>query len=263
MNRIETLFKHKKNDILSVYFTAGFPKAEDMESIILELSRQGADMIEIGIPFSDPMADGMVIQQSSAQALKNGMTLEGLFTRLSGIREKVSVPWIMMGYLNPVIQYGPERFCRKCVETGVDGIIIPDLPFGEYVRDYKPLEKKYGLRFVMLITPETSEERIRLIDTHTNGFIYMVSTAATTGEKERFGESTLNYFERIRKMKLKNPLLIGFGISNRETFRGACSYGSGAIVGSSFIRLLGEAGTIEGAVSGLWEKLGKSQRDRG
>ncbi|MDR1864259.1 MAG: tryptophan synthase subunit alpha [Bacteroidales bacterium] len=240
MNRIQSLFESKPTGVLSVYFTAGFPHLDDTTVIIRELERQGVDMMEIGIPFSDPMADGPVIQQSNGIALSNGMTLKKLFGQLEGIRGEVSAPLVMMGYLNPVIQYGAENFCRRCAEVGADGVIIPDLPFSDYLRDYKPLARRYGLSFIMLITPETSDERIRLIDEHTEGFIYMVSSASTTGAKDRFDEKTLDYFRRINAMKLKHPRLIGFGVSGKETCDAAQQHADGAIIGSSFIRLLSQ-----------------------
>ncbi|MDR2848117.1 MAG: tryptophan synthase subunit alpha [Bacteroidales bacterium] len=251
MNRITSLFKRKPSGILSVYFTAGFPQLETTTAIISTLERHGVDLIEIGIPFSDPMADGPVIQQSSSVALKNGMTLQKLFEQLKDIRKEVSLPLVMMGYLNPVMQYGVENFCRDCAAAGVDGIILPDLPFDDYIRDYKPLADKYGLHFIMLITPETSPERILLIDEHTDGFIYMVSTASTTGAKNSFDEKTLAYFRRINAMQLKNPRLIGFGISNKTTCSTALEHANGAIIGSHFIRLLSNTNTIEDAVKNL------------
>lgn len=238
MNRINELFSRKQNGILSVYFTAGFPAADDTAAIIEALAAQGVDMAEIGIPFSDPMADGETIQNSSQVALKNGMTLSKLFGQLKDIRQKTDIPLVMMGYLNPVMQYGIENFCRDCAETGIDGVIIPDLPFADYLRDYKPIGDRYGLKFIMLITPETSEDRIRLIDEHTDGFIYMVSTAATTGTQNQFSQSTLDYFHRINGMGLRNPRLIGFGISNNATYMAAQAAASGVIVGSGFIKAL-------------------------
>ena len=257
MNRINRLFQDKPKGILSVYFTAGFPQADDTAEIIRELERQDVDLVEIGIPFSDPMADGEVIQQSSTAALRNGMTLNKLFGQLAGIRQDVSIPLILMGYLNPIMQYGVENFCRSCVAAGIDGVIVPDLPFNDYLREYKPLAEKYGLRFIMLITPETSEERIRLIDEHTDGFIYMVSTASTTGTKDRFGDRTLDYFRRINAMSLRNPRLIGFGISNRATLAAAQENAAGAIIGSGFIKQLAARPTVREAVTGLLEQLEK------
>ncbi|MDR0688559.1 MAG: tryptophan synthase subunit alpha [Prevotellaceae bacterium] len=254
-NRIDKLFAAKRRSILSVYFTAGYPQLDDTVSIIRELAAQGADMAEVGIPFSDPMADGPVIQQSGAAALKNGMTLRKLFSQLEGIRSSVSLPLVMMGYLNPVMQLGVEEFCRRCSEVGIDGIIIPDLPFKDYMERFKALGDKYGVRFIMLITPETSEERVRLIDDNTSGFIYMVSTASTTGAKDRFDENTLAYFRRIDGMKLRNPRLIGFGISNKATLDAAFANANGAIIGSEFIRLLGVEPSIADAVAKLVKKI--------
>jgi len=255
MNRIELLFDRKPKGILSVYFTAGYPRLEDTAAIIKTLEQKGVDMVEIGIPFSDPMADGPVIQQSSTIALNNGMTLSKLFSQLATIRESVSMPLVMMGYLNPVMQYGFDNFCRDCVSVGVDGIIIPDLPFDEYIESYKPVAERYGLKFVMLITPETSPERIRLIDRDTDGFIYMVSTASTTGTRESFDDRTLDYFRRIEAMQLRNPRLIGFGISNRATCEVAGRNAEGVIVGSAFIKVLAQEKTVNDAVEKLLEQL--------
>lgn len=257
MNRINSLFTNKPEGILSVYFTAGYPRPDDTVEVIRELERQGVDMIEVGIPFSDPMADGPTIQQSGTVALNNGMTLKKLFAQLQDIRRDVKIPLVMMGYLNPIMQYGLENFCRDCVQTGIDGIIVPDLPFDDYIRDYKPVGDKYGLHFIMLITPETSDERIRLIDAHTGGFIYMVSTASTTGAQNRFDERTLGYFGRIEGMKLRNPRLIGFGISNKATYDAAQQHAGGAIIGSHFIKLLGSEPSVRDAVARLIEDLRK------
>ena len=256
MNRIEELFSRKPNGILSVYFTAGYPGPGDTVPVIRELAAQGVDMIEIGIPFSDPMADGPVIQNSGTVALRGGMSMRRLFGQLEGIRDRVDIPLVIMGYLNPIMQYGTEEFCRECSRLEMDGVIIPDLPFADYMRDFKPLGEKYGIKFIMLITPETSEERIRLIDENTSGFIYMVSTASTTGTKERFDGRTLDYFRRIDGMGLRNPRLIGFGISNPETFAAAQANANGAITGSEFIRLLGSEEDIPAAVSALIRKFG-------
>jgi tryptophan synthase alpha chain len=255
MNRIEILFNKKQKNILSIYFTAGYPQFDDTLTVIKELETQGADMIEIGIPFSDPMADGPVIQQSGTQALTNGMSLHKLFSQLETVRNDVNIPLIMMGYLNPVMQFGLEKFCRTCSKTGIDGVIIPDLPFKDYIESFKALGEKYGIEFIMLITPETSDERIRLIDKNTSGFIYMVSTASTTGAKDSFDEKTLNYFRRIDAMNLKNPRLIGFGISNRTTLDAAFANANGAIIGSEFIRLLGSEPSVKLAVEKIMRKL--------
>jgi tryptophan synthase alpha chain len=255
MNRIDKLFAAKKENILSVYFTAGYPQLDDTVPIITQLSDAGVNLIEVGIPFSDPMADGSVIQQSNAIALNNGMTLRTIFDQLQDIRQMTDIPLIMMGYLNPIMQYGIENFCRDCAQVGIDGMIIPDLPLADYLRDFFPVLDRYGLYCIMLITPETSEERIRLIDESTSGFIYMVSTASTTGARERFDEKTLDYFWRIDRMQLRNPRMIGFGISNRATFEAATKYAAGAIVGSEFIRILGEEDSTHAAVSAFTQKL--------
>lgn len=240
MNRINKLFKDKKNNILSIYFCAGAPELNDTTDIIRTLERKGIDMIEIGIPFSDPMADGPVIQEASNISLKNGMNIKVLFEQLKDIRKQVKIPLIMMGYLNPIMQYGINEFCKKCNETGIDGLIIPDLPFEEYQSTFKVIAEEYNLKITMLITPETSDERIRLIDNNTDGFIYMVSSASVTGVQNKFDENTIKYFERINSMKLKNPRMIGFGISNKQTFNIASSYAAGCIIGSKFVKLLNE-----------------------
>jgi tryptophan synthase alpha chain len=256
MNRIDKLFTEKPSDILSVYFTAGYPNLEDTVPTIQTLAAAGVDMLEVGIPFSDPMADGPVIQHSSGVALANGMTLRKLFSQLNGVRTAgIDIPLVAMGYLNPIMQYGIEEFCRSCAEVGIDGVIIPDLPFADYIRDFKPLTERYGLHFIALITPETSEERIRLIDANTSGFIYMVSTASTTGARDSFDERTLDYFRRVDGMGLRNPRMIGFGISNRTTFEAAAHHAAGCIIGSAFIRLLGESPSIETAVETLIERV--------
>jgi tryptophan synthase alpha chain len=254
-NRITHLFETKKQGIISVYFTAGYPQLNDTVRILKTLQTKGIDMTEVGIPFSDPMADGPVIQASSMRALRNGMTLRLLFEQLRNVREEVQIPIILMGYLNPIMRFGFENFCRKCVETGVDGAIIPDLPFAEYLSDYNPVAERYGIKIIMLITPETSEERIRLIDEHTQGFIYMVSSAAVTGVQKRFGDAKQAYFRRINDMGLKNPRLVGFGISNKATYEAATAYSSGAIIGSRFVQLLDSEPTIGKAVDALLEGL--------
>ncbi|GAB6007576.1 tryptophan synthase subunit alpha [Dysgonomonas reticulitermitis] len=255
MNRINRLFNDKQKDILSIYFTAGFPQLNDTCEVIRELQANGIDLIEIGIPFSDPMADGPTIQDSGTVALRNGMTLKILFDQLKGIRKDVAIPLIMMGYLNPVMQYGFGNFCKQCAETGIDGVIIPDLPFNDYINEYKPVADKYDIKVIMLITPETSDERIRLIDEHTDGFIYMVSSASTTGAQKSFDEKKQDYFRRINSMGLKNPRLIGFGISNKATLEAARQNASGAIIGSKFITLLKESANIKEAVKALKKAL--------
>jgi tryptophan synthase alpha chain len=235
-NRINQLFEKKNKNIFSVYFTAGFPNLNDTVEIIQQLEKNGVDLIEIGMPFSDPTADGPTIQQSSEIALKNGMSLELLFEQLKNIRKSVNIPLILMGYLNPVYQFGIEKFCSKCAETGIDGAILPDLPLDEYEAEFKPVFEKYKLHNILLITPQTSESRIRQIDEASQGFIYMVSSSSTTGAGKKVEDFQKDYFERIVNMNLKNPRLIGFGISDNETFKNACKYAHGAIVGSAFVK---------------------------
>ena len=255
MNRINTLFAKKNTNILSVYFTAGYPKLNSTVEIIKQLDAQGVDIIEIGIPFSDPLADGPVIQHSSQVALKNGMSQHLLFEQLKDIRAITNIPLILMGYINPILQFGFEKLCIKAKEVGIDGFIIPDLPMAEYLQEFKPIADKYKLENILLITPETPEERIKLIDSHSKSFIYMVSSAATTGVQSSFSGSKEAYFERINKMQLKNPLLIGFGISNKETFDSACNHASGAIIGSAFIQSLDENTSEKAAVEALIKKI--------
>ncbi|HML65536.1 MAG TPA: tryptophan synthase subunit alpha [Dysgonomonas sp.] len=257
MNRIKQLFEKKQKNILSIYFTAGFPQLNDTCNVIRELEANGTDLIEIGIPFSDPMADGPTIQESGTIALRNGMTLKVLFEQLKDIRSDVMIPLILMGYLNPIMQYGFENFCKQCKETGIDGAIIPDLPFNDYISQYKPIADRYDIKIVMLITPETSDERIRLIDQHTDGFIYMVSSASTTGAQSNFDDKKQAYFRKINGMNLRNPRLIGFGISNKATLEAAQENASGAIIGSKFITLLKESANIKEAVKALKEALSK------
>ncbi|TWP25197.1 tryptophan synthase subunit alpha [Apibacter muscae] len=251
MNRINQLFKNKPKNILSIYFTAGYPNLDSTVEIIKKLESNGIDLIEIGIPFSDPMADGPTIQASGTQALKNGMTLKILFEQLENIRKEANLPLIMMGYLNSIMQYGFGNFCKKCKEIGLDGAIIPDLPFDDYIKEYKPIADQYDIKIIMLITPETSEERIRLIDEHTDGFIYMVSSASTTGAQKSFDEKKQEYFQKINAMNLKNPRLIGFGISNKETLDAAQKNSNGAIIGSKFISLLEDTNSIDKAIQKL------------
>ena len=255
MNRITNLFQTQKDGILSVYFTAGYPNLNDTASILKALQAKGIHMVEVGIPFSDPMADGPVIQEAATQALRNGMSLHLLFEQLKEIRSEVQIPIILMGYLNPIMQYGFEIFCASCVEAGVDGMIIPDLPYADYISDYKEIADRHDLKMIMLITPETSEERIRQIDAHTSGFIYMVSSAATTGAQQDFNEQKQAYFRRINAMNLQNPRLVGFGISNKATFEAAIAHSSGAIIGSKFVQLLKSEATPAEAVDKLLEAL--------
>ncbi|MBR10905.1 MAG: tryptophan synthase subunit alpha [Rickettsiales bacterium] len=245
MNRIDQAFIDKKDRLLNVYFTAGYPNLEDTLSIAKALDEGGADLIEIGLPFSDPVADGPTIQASSTIALDNGMTLKKLFDQLATLREHVSVPVLLMGYINPVLQYGFEAFCAKCAEVGIDGLILPDLPMYEYEEMYQSVLEKYGLYNVFLITPQTSEERIKKIDSLSKGFIYMVSSASTTGAKSGISTEQISYFQKINSMGLNNKRLIGFGISDNESFSKACEYADGAIIGSAFIKLLEEDSSPE------------------
>ena len=241
MNRIKNKLQQNKK-LLSIYFTAGYPNISDTVSIIQQLEKSGVDMIEIGLPFSDPLADGPTIQASSTTALQNGMTTKLLFEQLRTIRESVQIPLLIMGYFNPILQFGVEEFCKKCAETGIDGLIIPDLPVDIYEAAYKTTFEKYGLLNVFLITPQTSDDRIRFIDSISNGFIYMVSSSSVTGSSDGFGETQTRYFDRIAAMNLKNPLIVGFGINNKKTFEQATKSTSGAIIGSAFVKHLTENG---------------------
>ena len=249
MNRINKLFEAKNENILSVYFTAGFPKLNDTVEIIQQLENNGVDLIEIGIPFSDPTADGPTIQRSSEIALKNGMNLELLFEQLKEIRKSVKIPLILMGYFNPVYQFGVERFCKKCAEIGIDGTILPDLPLNEFEGEFKEFFDKNNLHNILLITPQTSEDRIRQIDAACSGFIYMVSSSSTTGAGKRVEDFQQSYFDRIQRMDLKNPRLIGFGISDNATFTNACKYANGAIIGSAFVKALQSGVKLDESVS--------------
>ncbi|WP_010523334.1 tryptophan synthase subunit alpha [Aquimarina agarivorans] len=241
MNRINKKLNEDKK-LLSIYFTAGYPSLNDTVGIIKKLEDSGVDMIEIGLPFSDPLADGPTIQDSSTAALKNGMTTQKLFKQLAGIRDTVSIPLIIMGYFNPMMQYGVEAFCEKCQELGIDGLIIPDLPVAEYDEHFRETFEKYGLINVFLITPQTSEARIRFIDSVSSGFIYMVSSASVTGSTSGFGNTQESYFDRIGAMNLKNPQIVGFGINNAETFAQATTKAKGAIIGSAFIKMITKDG---------------------
>ena len=244
MNRIDQKFQEGKK-LLSIYFSAGHPNLEDTVPVLKELQKAGVDLIEIGLPFSDPLADGPTIQQSSTRALRNGMTTEKLFSQLENIREEIHIPLILMGYFNPMMQYGIERFCSRCAQIGIDGLIIPDLPVDVYQEEYKSLFDQYGLYNMFLITPQTSEERIRFIDRVSKGFIYMVSSASVTGAKNTFGSEQTDYFKRIAALQLKTPTLVGFGISNAKTFTTATEHSFGAIIGSAFIKFLEEKGVGE------------------
>ncbi len=256
MNRIDQLFASKRRDIVSVYYPAGFPSLDDTLTILDQLQNQGVDMVELGIPFSDPMADGVVIQQAATQSLANGMSLKLLFNQIGSMREKITIPVILMGYLNPIMHFGFEAFCKECQRVGVDGVIIPDLPYKEYMDSFKSVADAYEIKVVMFISPETSEERIRLIDANTSGFIYMVSSAGTTGARSQFAGSSDGYFQRVDAMDLSNPRMIGFGVSSPETFSAACSASAGAIVGSHFVKLLASEPSVECAVTKLLIDLG-------
>ena len=292
VNRINHLFATKCENILSIYFCAGHPTLDSTADTIRTLEQKGVDMIEVGIPFSDPMADGPVIQDAATKALRNGMTLKKLFSQLeeldrsplltspkgeenhpdstSSLQSKEpcpdgkssplggtggGLPLILMGYLNPIMQFGFEQFCQRCVEVGIDGVIIPDLPFKDYLEEYKPVADRYDIRIIMLITPETSDERIRFIDDHTDGFIYMVSSASTTGAQQSFGDQKQAYFSRIQAMHLKHPCMIGFGISNKQTLEAAQSHAAGAIIGSKFVKLYEETQDAGKAMDKLLEAL--------
>ncbi|HEU4555945.1 MAG TPA: tryptophan synthase subunit alpha [Chitinophaga sp.] len=247
MNRIDQLFATRKQGILNIYCTAGFPNLDDTLPVMTALQAHGADMIELGMPFSDPLADGPVIQDSSTRALHNGMSLKKLFAQLKNFRENIHVPVILMGYLNPVMQFGVERFLQQCAETGVDGLILPDLPMAEYEQEYRPLFEKYGLHLIFLVTPETSDARIRQIDALSRGFVYAVSSSSTTGkDKDMKGQQA--YFERLKSLQLKNPVLIGFGIKDKSTFDAACAYSNGAIIGTAFIKALENTTNLDGTV---------------
>ncbi|PCE63613.1 tryptophan synthase subunit alpha [Sediminicola luteus] len=241
MNRIVSKLKENKK-ILSLYFTAGYPNLADTLPTLKQMEAADVDLVEIGLPFSDPLADGPTIQNSSTQALNNGMTTQKLFEQLAGVREHINMPLIIMGYFNPVLQYGVDAFCAQCAQIGIDGLILPDLPLEEYQEHYQPIFEKYGLANIFLITPQTSDARIRQIDAASNAFIYMVSTASVTGSKSGFGPEQTTYFKRVSDMGLKNPLIVGFGIKDQETFDTATEYTQGAIIGSACIKHLTENG---------------------
>ena len=245
MNRINQLFQEKKNNILSIYYTAGYPGLGDTVAIAEALENAGADMLEIGFPYSDPVADGPVIQASSKQSLDLGMDLNLLFEQLKELRKKVTIPVLLMGYVNPVLQYGVERFCKACAEVGIDGCIVPDLPMVEYEEFYKDIFLENGLSNIFLVTPQTSVDRIHKIDGLSNGFIYLLSSSATTGQNLQVSDQTETYFSRIAAMKLNNPTMIGFGISSKETFDKACRYANGGIIGTAFVKSIAEGDIVE------------------
>ena len=244
MNRITSLFNKKKSRILNIYCTAGYPAINSTLEVMRALQDSGADMIELGMPYSDPLADGPVIQASSTKAIQNGMTISKLFSDLKDIRKHIHVPVILMGYMNPALQYGFDKFCAKAAETGIDGLILPDLPMYEFETEYGDIIGKYGLKFIFLVTPETSDERIRMLDRLSTGFLYAVSSSSTTGN-EKSMEQQMGYFKKLQDMKLNNPVLIGFGIKDNETFNAACKYSNGAIIGTAYIRALEENGSVD------------------
>ena len=258
MNKINKLFAERGDrKLLSLYFCAGSPTADCTADVIMTMQRRGIDMIEVGIPFSDPMADGPVIQNAATKSLRNGTSLSTIFQQVKSIKDKVSIHLSLMGYLNPIMQYGIEPFCQSCVDAGISGANIPDLPFKDYLEIVKPVADRYDLRIIMLITPETSEERIRFIDDHTDGFIYMVSSAAITGAQKSFDEAKQEYFRRINAMHLNNPRMIGFGISNKQTLESAQANAAGAIIGSRFVTLLDEHKDADKALDILFDDLKK------
>ena len=246
MNRIEELFGKKNKNILNVYCTAGFPQLDSTLEVMKALQDNGADLIELGMPYSDPLADGPVIQASGSKALENGMTIARLFAQLTNFRSVIRVPVLLMGYMNPVLQYGFERFCSEAAALGVDGLILPDLPMYEFETEYGPILKRYGLDFVFLVTPETSPERISKVDSLSSGFLYAVSSSSTTGKDKNINDQKA-YFERLHKMALRNPILVGFGIKDKSTFAAACQYANGAIIGTAYIKALEQATDIDAA----------------
>lgn len=258
MSRLQKLFERKPADILNVYFTAGYPGLHDTSRIIRALDQAGADLIEVGMPYSDPLADGPTIQESGQQAIQNGMTLPLLFEQIAEARQHTDIPLVLMGYFNPVMQYGEQRFFDRCAEAGIDGLILPDLPIYEYENFYQEGIRKAGLDISFLITPQTTEERIRKIDALSTGFVYMVSNSAITGAKSGISAEQIAYFERIRAMELDCPRLIGFGISSHETFSTACRYANGAIIGSAFIRALGQGQPVETATHEFVQQILKT-----
>jgi tryptophan synthase alpha chain len=245
MNRLNHLFETKKNNLLSIYFTAGYPALNTTVNIAEALEKAGVDFLEIGFPYSDPVADGPVIQNSSQRSLENGMTLNVLFEELKDLRKRVNVPIMLMGYINPILQYGIEKFCKKAAEVGVDGIIVPDLPIYEYEQLYAPFFKKNNLSNIFMVTPQTSDDRITKIDQLSSSFIYMLSSSIITGVSLKLSETIEGYYKRVQAMNLKNPTIFGFGISNRESFNKACEYANGAIVGTAFVKLLGNEDYLE------------------
>lgn len=254
MGRIAELFSRKSKGVLNIYTTAGFPNLSDTLPVMQALQSNGADLIELGMPYSDPLADGPVIQESSSKALANGMTLTQLFAQLKNMRSTIEVPVILMGYMNPVLQYGFEKFCADAAAVGVDGLILPDLPEYEFETEYGAIIKKYGLDFIFLVTPETSETRLRQLDALSSGFLYAVSASSTTGTDKQMTDVSA-YLQRLQSMQLKNPVLVGFGIKDKATFEAACAHANGAIIGSAFIKAMGEGGDIQEKVKLFLQSL--------
>lgn len=254
MSRIQELFKRKNKAVLNVYCTAGYPQLNSTRTILKSLQDNGADLVELGMPYSDPLADGPVIQASGTKALENGMTIAVLFEQLAGFRNEINVPVILMGYMNPVLQYGFEKFCADAAAVGVDGLILPDLPEYEFETEYGAIIKKHGLDFIFLVTPETSEERVRKLDKLSAGFLYAVSSSATTGKDKDFNAVEV-YLQRLQSMQLKNPVLVGFGIKDKQTFQSACKYANGAIIGTAFIKALEETVNIASSVQSFMSRL--------
>jgi tryptophan synthase alpha chain len=259
MNRIIELFTRQKEGVLNVYFTAGYPGLHDTMPVLEALQEAGADMVEIGMPYSDPVADGPTIQQSNDISLQNGMTVKLLFEQLQQMRSRIHVPVLLMGYLNPVVQFGVEKFCAQCKKMGVDGLILPDMPMQVYQDEYKAVFESYGLLNIFLITPQTSQQRIRQIDAVSEGFIYMVSSASVTGSTKGIQEEQENYFRRVKEMQLKNPTLIGFGISDHASFEKACQYANGAIIGSAFIKVLQQSTDLRKDITGFVRQIKMSE----
>lgn len=253
-NRINNLLNNKDN-LLTIFFTAGFPQLNDTMPILEQLQESGVDMIEIGIPFSDPVADGPVIQQSNLQAIENGMTVKLLFQQLQGMRETIKVPVVIMSSLNPILQYGMEAFCEQCERVGIDGLILPDLPVDVYKKEYKATFDKHGLHNILLVTPTTPESRIRAIDKDSTGFIYLVSSSSITGAKGQFSEGQLAYFKRIKSLNLSTPALIGFGISDSHTFTEVCQHSRGGIIGSAFVNAVKDEDNLQTKIDGFIQHI--------
>ncbi len=254
MSRLKDLFQKKSNNILNVYCTAGFPELIDTLTIMKALQENGADIIELGIPYSDPLADGPVIQMSSAQALENGMSISVLFEQLMNFREQITIPLVLMGYMNPVLQYGFEKFCSDAASVGVDGLILPDLPEYEFKTEYGAIIKKYGLDFIFLVTPETSEERVKKLDSLSSGFLYAVSSSSVTGSGKDFS-SVESYLQRLKSYQLQNPVLVGFGISDKQSFDAVCKYANGGIIGTAYIKSLESGSDVEASTHNFLQQI--------